>query len=233
MLSFIISPVAGISGLTDGINLINENDARRSLVRLPEQISYTTGSHTHEHLHKIRTGKRIEGHIGLSCHSLGKQSFTGSRRSYQKGSLRKLRTDRSVFCGIMQEVNDFHKAFLRLILTCHILKADAGVLLHIHLRLGLSYSRESSPGGSHLLHHGVHQNNQENKGQYNADNNLHQKGGIIRSLSVNLHIVSIETLHQRCRIRIDRHNIVDSAFSLSQSGRAVGSCIISPLQMIL
>jgi hypothetical protein len=53
---------------TDGVKFINEDNARRMIFGLLEQIAHTGGSHADKHLHKIAAADRKERHLGLTCH---------------------------------------------------------------------------------------------------------------------------------------------------------------------
>ena len=72
LLALLVSTEAGISRLTDGIDLIDEDDARCRLRRLLKQITHTTRTDTDEHLDEIRTGQTVERHLCLTGHGLRK-----------------------------------------------------------------------------------------------------------------------------------------------------------------
>ena len=46
-----------------GVDFIDEDDARRVLLALLEQIAHAAGADAHEHFHEIRTGDREERNI--------------------------------------------------------------------------------------------------------------------------------------------------------------------------
>ena len=70
LLALLVSTEAGISRLTDGIDLIDEDDARCRLRRLLKQITHTTRTDADEHLDEIRTGQTVERHLCLAGHGL-------------------------------------------------------------------------------------------------------------------------------------------------------------------
>ena len=67
---------------TDRIDLIDEDDSRCFLLSLTEQVTYTTRTYTHEHLHEIRTAHREERHVRFTCYGFCQQGLTCSRRAY-------------------------------------------------------------------------------------------------------------------------------------------------------
>ena len=101
--------MAGITAPSDGIDLIDEDDAGSLLICLAEQIAHTGSTDTDIHFHELRTGDGEERNLRLTGHGLCKQSLTGSRRPYQQGTLRQLRTDGQVFLRLMQKVHHFRQ----------------------------------------------------------------------------------------------------------------------------
>ena len=207
LLALVIAAHAGVSGLSDGIDFIDKDDAGCGLSRLLEEVADTAGTYAHKHFHKVRTGQGIKGHLGLTGHGLRQQSFSGSRRAHQQGTLRQLRTDGGVLDGIVKEVHNLLEAFLRLVLASHILEADAGFLLHVHLRSGLADAHEAV-AAAHPLHHHVHHDEKQHEGKHKADQGLHDVAGVVRLPLVDLHPVLIEPLHELCRVCIDGHHII-------------------------
>ena len=57
---------AGATLASDGIDLVDENDGRRVLFCLGEQIAHAAGTDTDEHLDEFRTGDTEERHIGFA-----------------------------------------------------------------------------------------------------------------------------------------------------------------------
>ena len=91
-----------------------------------EQITHLGGTHAYEHFHKLRAGNGEEGYIRLAGDGLGKQRLAGTRRAHQQRALGHHRADLGIFAGIVQKVDDLAERVLRLILSGHILKLDAG-----------------------------------------------------------------------------------------------------------
>ena len=75
---------------TDSVDLVHEDDRSGVRLRFLEQVTHTGCTHTHEHLHKVRTGNRVERHPGLTRNSFREQGFTGAGRAVQQHTLRDL-----------------------------------------------------------------------------------------------------------------------------------------------
>ena len=55
LLTLVVRAHATLTALANSVDLVDENDARRLLIGLPEQITYLGGAHTHKHLDKLRS----------------------------------------------------------------------------------------------------------------------------------------------------------------------------------
>ena len=108
----------------------------------------------------------------------------------------------------MQEVDDLDQRLLRLILTGHILKSDTGLLLHIHLRRRLADTHDAAVPVSHATHGHVHDDEDQNEREDDADERLHDKSGIVRFLLIDNDAMLEHTIHELLGVCVDRHDIV-------------------------
>ena len=53
----------------DGIDLVDKDDARGTLLTLLKQVPDAAGTHAHEHLDEVGAGNREKRHVGLARHS--------------------------------------------------------------------------------------------------------------------------------------------------------------------
>ena len=116
--------VAGNTLSADGIDFIDEDDARRLFLGLLEEVTDLGGPHADEHFNKFRTAHGEERNIRLTGDSLRKHRLAGSRRTYQQNALRHRGTDLLVGTWIMQVLDDFLQRFLRLIFARNIRETD-------------------------------------------------------------------------------------------------------------
>src|SRR5690606_20115124 len=105
----------GTTVTADGVDLINEDDARRMLFSLLEHVAHTAGADTDKHLHKVRTGNGEERHLGLTRHGLGQQRLTGTRRAYHQHATRNTPTQALEFARIAQKLHQLADFFLGLV----------------------------------------------------------------------------------------------------------------------
>ena len=151
---------------TDGINLVDEDDARCFRLGVVEQIADARGTHTDKHLHEVGTRKAEERHVSLTSHRLGQQGLTSSRRAYQQHALRNLAAQLGVFLRILQEVDDLHNLHFGFFETCHVLEChiDRTAVFVIQLRTRLA-DIENRASATHATPHATHQNDVKNDEQ--------------------------------------------------------------------
>src|SRR2546430_10284229 len=74
----------GSAMTTDRIDLVDEDNARRILLALFEQVAHARSAHADEHLDKVRTGNGKEGNIRFTGNRARQQSLAGSRRAHHQ-----------------------------------------------------------------------------------------------------------------------------------------------------
>ena len=121
----------GTTASCHGIDLINEHDTGRIVLRLFKQIAHTGCADTDEHFHEIRSGNAEKRYSGFACHGFRQQSLTGSGRSLQQNTLGNPRTDAGVFPGFFQKIDDFLQFLFFLLQTGYLCKGDA-LVTHGH-----------------------------------------------------------------------------------------------------
>ena len=89
------------TGTADCVNLVDEDDARRFLFGLFEQVAHTRCTHTHKHLDKIGTRKREERHVSLAGNGFGQQRLACSRGAYKQSTLWNLAAKLCIFLRIL------------------------------------------------------------------------------------------------------------------------------------
>ena len=64
----VAAEAAAVAGFTDGVDLIDEDNAGSDLGGLLEQVTDAAGAHAHEHLHKVGTGDRAVSYTHLDVY---------------------------------------------------------------------------------------------------------------------------------------------------------------------
>ena len=193
LLPLVVAPHAGVTGLADGVDLVNENDGRGHLGRLLEQIAHAARAHAHEHLHKPGARDGEKRHVGFAGHRLSQQRLAGAGRAHQQRALGQLRANVGVFLRVVEKINDLLQALLGLILAGHVLEGDAGLLFHVDLGVGLADAAEAAP---HALGHGAHQEGEQQIHHRHRQHPGEQEGddgaGLFDDFAVHMRAVVLE-----------------------------------------
>ena len=112
----------------NGVDFVNEDDGRRLLFGLLEEVTNARRANPHEHLDKIRAAQAEERHLGFTGNRLGEQGLSGARRAHEKGTLGDFRPEFGVLVGVLEEVHDFLEFFLRAIHARHVVEGHVGAL---------------------------------------------------------------------------------------------------------
>ena len=178
-----------VTFFTDGIDLIDEDDAGCLFIGLLEQIADLGSAHAHEHFNELGTRDREEGDVGLAGYRLGKQGFTGSRRAYQQRAFGNGSADSGIALRIVKIIDNFTQQFFSFFLAGYIRKADAVGGLYIDAGVGLAEGHGiPAPEGvaAHPLHQRIHeqtaQQDKNHQGQYPAYDKLNDRIGLFLDL---------------------------------------------------
>ena len=129
---------AGAALATDGIDLVDEDDGRRRVLRLLEQVAHAGGAHTDEHLDEVGAGNAEEGHARLARNGARKQRLARARRADEQATARHLRAHGLIFRRVRQEVLDFLHLLDSLIDAGDVGELHVGAFLGVLLRLRLA-----------------------------------------------------------------------------------------------
>src|SRR5262249_12825178 len=138
LFAFVVTTAkTGATMAADGVDLIDEDDARRVFLALLKQVAHTRRAHTDKHLHEIRTGNREEGNVCFAGNRTGQQRFAGSRRSHHQNALRNTAAELLKLLRLLKKFDDLLKLFLRLFNTGNVLKRHSLLLIVEQLGPGL------------------------------------------------------------------------------------------------
>ena len=127
----------------EGVEFVNEDDARRGLSRLFKEIANPCGANAHKHLHEFGSGNREERDARFARHGAGEQGFAGPRRPHQQYPLGNVSAEPAVALGIPKKGDyllQFEFGFLN---AGDVGEGDFGILLDINL--GARFSDRHQP----------------------------------------------------------------------------------------
>ena len=92
--------------VSDGVELVDEDDAGRRLLGLLKQIPHARGANADEHLDEVRAAQAEERHPRLAGNGPGQERLARPRRPDQEYALRKLRAELRELGRFRQEAHD-------------------------------------------------------------------------------------------------------------------------------
>ncbi len=156
---------AGATVSTDGVDLIDEDDGRRVLLGLAEEVAHARGTDADEHLDEVGTGDRVEGGSGLAGDGAGEERLAGSGRAVQQHALRDAGSDGLELRGVLEELLDLMELFDGLVGTGHVGEGDGGGLLVDELGLGLAELHDLAATALHRRQQPPEQQTQQHEGK--------------------------------------------------------------------
>ena len=143
---------AGAAVTAHGVDFVDEDDARRILLRLLEHVAHAAGADADEHLDEVRAGDREERHVGFASDGAGEQRLTGARRADQQHAARDAAAKALELLRIAKEVDDLFEVRLGFVDAGHIVEGDAAVTLGQQLGAALTKAHRAAGARLHLAH---------------------------------------------------------------------------------
>ena len=153
----------------DGVDLVHEDDARRRLLRLLEQVAHARGADADEHLDEVGARDAEERHAGLARDRAREQRLTGAGRPVEEDALRDPRAERLELLRVLEELLDLLELFDRLVHSGHVLEADLRRVGRHPLRPRLAEAHHLRAAALHLVHEEDPEAEQEHERQQAAE----------------------------------------------------------------
>ena len=186
LLTLVVSAAhAGATLATHGVDLIHEDDARRVLLGLLEQVAHAGRAHAHEHLYEVGTRDGVERNARLASHCAGQQGLTRSGRAVEQYTAGDLGAQFLVARRVGQEVADLVEFLDCLVRTGNIVEGGVRVVLVQLLVPGLAHAKRATHAAAV---HAAHQEQQQSHDQ-NQRQEHHQQGAqeaVLRDVGIEL-----------------------------------------------
>ncbi len=117
---------AGAAVPADGVDFVDEDDARRVGLALFEEVAHPRGADADEHLDEIGSRHREERPARLAGDRLGEQRLAGARRPDQQRTLGQPPAEPGELLRILQELDDLLQLDLGLVGTGNVGEGDLG-----------------------------------------------------------------------------------------------------------
>src|SRR5262249_6080296 len=109
------------------VDFINENNAKRILFALLEEIAHAAGADADKHFHEVRTGNREERNVRFTGDDAREKRLARARRANQQNAFQNTSAKFLEFLQIFQEFDNFLQFFFDFIDSRNIF--ESGFLL--------------------------------------------------------------------------------------------------------
>ncbi len=180
---------AGTALAADGINLVDEDDAGRILLRLFEHVAHACGAHADEHLDEVGAGDAEERHLGFAGDRTGKQRLAGPGRADHQHTTRDAAAEFLELGRILEEFDQLGDIFLGLVAAGDVGEGDRiGVLVEQARTALAERERTAATTTLHLAHEKDPHANQQQHGEP-GNEQAHQERRLLFRLGLDLHAV--------------------------------------------
>ena len=136
---------AAAARTTDGVQLIDEDDRRRSLACLFEQIADSRGANAHDHFDELGGTETEERDTRLAGNRARQQGLAGAGCTDQQHALRHGAAESLILRRILQEIDDFDKFVFRFIDPGNIVERDLLRRFAVALGAAATKAEQSAP----------------------------------------------------------------------------------------
>ena len=176
---------------TDGVDLVDEDDAGGVLLGLFEHVAHPAGTHTDEHLDEVGTGNGEERHLGLTGNRLGQQGLTGTRLTDHQHATGNMSAQALELARITQELDQLGDFLLGLVTPGNVGKGGLDLVFREHACLALAEAHRATTATTAALHlaHEEHEDGNDDQDRKAGDQQLGPDALTLRLLAFDNHIV--------------------------------------------
>ena len=155
---------AGAAVTSDGVYLVDENDAGGVALGLVEEVTHPGSADANEHLDELAAADGEEGDGGFTCDGPGQQGLAGAGRAYQENAPGDAGSKGEEPFRVLEELHHFLELGLRLVGAGHVGEADGGAAGEDHLGLAAAKVHGLVAASLGLTHEENYQRAEENEG---------------------------------------------------------------------
>src|SRR5690606_35030520 len=183
---------------TDGVDLVDEDDARGMFLGLIEHVADTGSTHADEHLDEVGTGNGEEGDLGLASDGLGEQGLAGTGWADHQHAARNAAAEALELARGTQERDQLADFLLGLVAAGDGSQGGLHLILGEQPRLGFAEAHRPALAAGTALHlaHEEHEHRDDHQDREAGHQQLGPDALPLRRLTDDLHVVVEQILHQ-------------------------------------
>ena len=192
----------------DRVELVDEDDRRRRLLGLGEQVAHPRGADADDRLDELRSGDREERRVRLARDRAREQRLAGAGRAREQHAVGHAPAQASVALGVSQEVDDLRQLGLGLVDPGDVVEGDADRFRidAPRLRAPEVAERAHRPAGLRGAAGDQHEQADDQQRRAEAEQDLgQQRSARGRRLGVDLHALFLQQRGQLAAVPEARH----------------------------
>src|SRR4029078_9985823 len=142
----------GATMTADRVDFVDEDDARRVLLALLEQVADARRADADEHFDEVGAADREERNVGLAGDGAREQRLAGAGRPHEQDALGDAAAKLLEFLRFLEELDDFLQLFLRFVDAGNVLEGHLLLRARRELRAALAERQRLVPAALHLPH---------------------------------------------------------------------------------
>ncbi len=183
---------------TDCVDLVDEDDARRLLLRLLEHVAHARRTDADEHLDEVGTGNGEERYFCFAGDRFREQRLTGTRRTDHQNAARNPPAEFLELARVAQKVDEFLHVFFRFVDTGNVGERGLDLILGQQPCLALAERHRSAAATRAALHltHEQHEHGDDDEDREAGDQQLRPDALLLRRLTDDADVVVDQLVHQ-------------------------------------
>mmetsp|Transcript_14486 Transcript_14486/g.36025 ORF Transcript_14486/g.36025 Transcript_14486/m.36025 type:complete len:284 (+) Transcript_14486:1163-2014(+) len=123
--------VLGVAVASDGVDLVDEDDAGRVLLGGREQVAHAARAHTHKHLLELGARRVEKGDARLARDRARQHGLASAGRPHQQHALGQLGAQPCELSWVLEELHHLLELLLGLVAPAHVLERPNVLLRHL------------------------------------------------------------------------------------------------------
>ena len=176
LLALVVAAAEAVAAMpADGVDFVDENQARRGFLALLEHVAHAARADADEHFHEIRAADGKERHVRLAGDGAGEQRLAGAGRADHQNAFRNASAEFLEFLRILEELDEFLHFLLRLLDAGDVLERDLVFVAREHPRLALAEVQRAFAGHPDLLAEKEIKHDEEKRDRHEPDQRRSQQ----------------------------------------------------------
>ena len=175
LFTFVVAAAETVAArAADGINFINENQARRGLARLLKHVAHPARADADEHFHEVRTADAEECRVRFARDGFCQKGFSRAGRADHQHAFGNASAEALKFFRVFEKFDEFRNFLHRLFHAGHVFERGLVAILRKNLRLAFAEAQRAFASHFNLADEEEPEQHAQNQERRNTPDELRQ-----------------------------------------------------------